>query len=76
MSSIDLDLPANPVPDPEFMAAPSQNSPNTDAAKLELAQLLLSKGDTDIARSLLQSIVSGNNGEHKAKAQQLLGQTQ
>lgn len=76
MSSIDLDLPANPVPDPEFMAAPSQNSPNTDAAKLELAQLLLSKGDTDIARSLLQSVLASEHSEHKAKALKLLGQTQ
>lgn len=76
MSSIDLNLPENPVPFAEPYAAPSQSGPSTDAAKLELAQLLLSKGDTDIARSLLQSVVAGDSSEHKAKALKLLGQTQ
>lgn len=76
MSSIDLNLPDNPVPFAEPQLAPSQSGPNTDAAKLELAQLLLSKGDTDIARSLLQSVLDGGSSEHKAKALKLLGQTQ
>ncbi len=75
MSSIDLNLPEIPAAPAEPQFTPPQSGPGTDAAKLELAQLLMSKGDTDIARSLLQSVVDSDHSEHKAKALQLLGQT-
>lgn len=74
MASIDLNLPANPEPSAALQTAQPQTNQNTDAAKLELAQLLLAKGDTDIARTLLQSVAASGLGEHQAKAVHVLGQ--
>ena len=74
MASIDLNLPANPIPAPAAASTQPQVRQDTDAAKLELAQLLLSKGDTDIARTLVQSVAANGIGEYKARALQMLGQ--
>lgn len=74
MASIDLNLPANPIPAPAVATTQPQVRQDTDAAKLELAQLLLSKGDTDIARTLVQSVAANGIGEYKARALQMLGQ--
>ena len=74
MASIDLNLPANPIPAPAAATTQPQVRQDTDAAKLELAQLLLSKGDTDIARTLVQSVAANGIGEYKVRALQMLGQ--
>jgi len=74
MASIDLNLPANPIPAPAAATTQPQVRQDTDPAKLELAQLLLSKGDTDIARTLVQSVAANGIGEYKARALQMLGQ--
>ena len=74
MASIDLNLPANPIPAPAAATTQPQVRQDTDAAKLELAQLLLSKGDTDIARTLVQSVAANGIGECKVRALQMLGQ--
>jgi pilus assembly protein FimV len=75
MAGIDLNLPANPVPMPQapagMAASPAQD---TDSAKLQLAQLLLAKGDRDIARTLVQSVAATGSDALKARALQLLGQ--
>jgi FimV-like protein len=85
MAGIDLNLPTNPVPMPQaapqsmpqapagMAAAPT---PDTDNAKLQLAQLLLAKGDRDIARTLVQSVAATGSDALKARALQLLGQIQ
>jgi|GEM_PF-824792 len=70
MASIDLDLNAA-TPSP---AEPQPSEVDTEVAKLELARVLLSKGDTAIARSLVQSVAETGTGELKARAQQLLSQ--
>ncbi len=74
MADIDLNLPAEPEPSPSIKDSPASTHQDTDAAKLELARVLLSKGDTAIARSLAQSVATNGTGELKAQAQQLLSQ--
>lgn len=75
MASIDLDLSTNSLTTHPPVQAP-RTVQDTDAAKLELAQLLLAKGDKDIARTLVHSVAANGIGEHKAKALQMLGQIQ
>lgn len=83
MAGIDLNLPANPVPMPQAAPQPMPQTPagtaaaplqDTDSAKLQLAQLLLAKGDRDIARTLVQSVAATGSDALKARALQLLGQ--
>lgn len=86
MSSIDLNLypsaaPAPMVPTPAN-AAPTQVSPaaattaaeDTEVSKLNLAAQLLAKGDKDLARALILSVISLTQGDIKARAIQMLGQ--
>jgi pilus assembly protein FimV len=86
MSSIDLNLqpsttPAPTVPTPAY-AAPTQVSPpaattaaeDTEVSKLNLAAQLLAKGDKDLARALILSVISLTHGDIKARAIQMLGQ--
>ncbi len=72
MAGIDLNLPTATA----ATSAPSAPSADedTEIAKLELARVLMSKGDTAIARSLLQSVIDTGSGELKTRAQQLLSQ--
>lgn len=74
MARIDLNLPVNPVPSAPPPTAQHPASQDTDAAKMELAQLLLAKGDRDIARTLVQSVAATGSDALKARALQLLGQ--
>lgn len=74
MAGIDLDLPANPAAAVPASGTPPQATQNTDGAKLELAQLLLAKGDKDIARTLVESVATSGAGELKMRALQMLGQ--
>ena len=86
MSAIDLNLqptpPAttvssNPTPAaPEQVAPPAfpSNSEDTELSKLNLAAQLLAKGDKDLARALILSVVSSTQGDIKARAIQMLGQ--
>ena len=83
MAGIDLNLPANPVPMPQPEPQPMPQTPtgtaaapiqDTDSAKLQLAQLLLAKGDRDIARTLVQSVAATGSDALKVRALQLLGQ--
>lgn len=86
MSAIDLNLQplANPAPvasAPAF-TAPTQVTPptatasadDTEQSKLNLAAQLLAKGDKDLARALILSVVSLTQGDIKARAIQMLGQ--
>jgi pilus assembly protein FimV len=86
MSSIDLNLQpqdttAPLAPTPAY-AAPVQAPPapvppsaeDTDQSKLNLAAQLLAKGDKDLARALILSVVSSTHGDLKARAIQMLGQ--
>jgi len=86
MSSIDLNLqpsttPASTVPTPAY-AAPTPTSPpaptnaaeDTEVSKLNLAAQLLAKGDKDLARALILSVISLTHGDIKARAIQMLGQ--
>ena len=81
MSRIDLDLkpapsapaaPVAPVPPPSA-PAPAVNS-DTESAKLDLAALLITKGDTAIARSLIESVLVSGSAEHRARALQMFNQ--
>ena len=86
MSSIDLNLqpsttPAPMAPTPAY-AAPTPVSPpaattaaeDTEVSKLNLAAQLLAKGDKDLARALILSVISLTHGDIKARAIQMLGQ--
>lgn len=86
MSSIDLNLqpstaPAHMVPTPAY-TAPTPVSPpaattaaeDTEVSKLNLAAQLLAKGDKDLARALILSVISLTHGDIKARAIQMLGQ--
>jgi len=56
-------------------SAPAPGSAvDTEQSKLDLAAQLLAKGDKDLARALILSVISSASGELKAKAIQLLGQ--
>lgn len=70
MSAIDLNLQSPPT------AAPvaTSSAVDTELNKLNLATQLLSTGDTELARTLIMSVMSSSNGDLKAKATQLLGQ--
>lgn len=86
MNSIDLNLspqvaPASPGSSQSYAAqAPvassfaSASADDTEQSKLNLAAQLLSKGDKDLARALVLSVVSSTQGELKARAIQMLGQ--
>lgn len=74
MAGIDLNLPAQSEASVSIADSPAAANQDTDAAKLELARVLLSKGDTAIARSLAQSVATHGTGELQAQAQQLLSQ--
>ena len=86
MSAIDLNLQpqtsAAPVASTPFYAAPTQAAPatvhpsaeDTEQSKLNLAAQLLAKGDKDLARALILSVVSSTHGDIKARAIQMLGQ--
>lgn len=50
------------------------NAEDTEQSKLNLAAQLLAKGDKDLARALILSVISSSTGELKVKAIQLLGQ--
>ena len=86
MSAIDLNLQPQPAvtptaPSPSY-AAPtpvvpptsSTNADDTEHSKLNLAAQLLAKGDKDLARALILSVVSSTHGDIKARAIQMLGQ--
>lgn len=55
-------------------AAGPSNLVDTEQSKLNLAAQLLAKGDKDLARALILSVISSSTGELKARAIQLLGQ--
>ncbi len=86
MSAIDLDLQSSTEPTmatsyPSY-AAPAPPAPtatpsiteDTEQSKLNLAAQLLAKGDKDLARALILSVVSSTHGDIKARAIQMLGQ--
>ena len=73
MSRIDLNLPTDAqsaAPQPPI----DDTANETNIAKLELARLLLAKGDVEIARTLIESVVASGTDEQKASAHELLGQ--
>lgn len=86
ISAIDLNLQptpsAAPVSSSPFSAPPEQvtppafpsNAEDTEQSKLNLAAQLLAKGDKDLARALILSVVSSTHGDIKARAIQMLGQ--
>jgi pilus assembly protein FimV len=74
MAGIDLNLVTPPETAPRVTISPAPTDLDTDAAKLELASVLLSKGDVAIARSLAQSVASNGTGALKDRAQQMLSQ--
>jgi pilus assembly protein FimV len=86
MRSIDLDLPSqaavsplasNPshtAPIPAAPPAPQNPVDDTEQSKLNLAAQLLAKGDKDLARALVLSVISSTHGDIKARAIQMLGQ--
>jgi FimV-like protein len=86
MSSIDLNLQPlatpSPLVSPPSNATPAQVSPSsapssadeTEQSKLNLAAQLLEKGDKDLARALILSVISLTHGDIKARAIQMLGQ--
>jgi pilus assembly protein FimV len=86
MSAIDLNLQPNTAPTPvasypSYVApapvappSPPSNTEDTEQSKLNLAAQLLAKGDKDLARALILSVVSSTHGDIKARAIQMLGQ--
>lgn len=86
ISAIDLNLQATPSGAPVSSSPPSappeqvtppafpSNSEDTEQSKLNLAAQLLAKGDKDLARALILSVVSSTHGDIKARAIQMLGQ--
>lgn len=89
MSAIDLNLqtstapttsPAYPSYTAPTPAAPpvspfkTEDTDDTEQSKLNLAAQLLAKGDKDLARALILSVVSSTHGDIKARAIQMLGQ--
>jgi pilus assembly protein FimV len=86
MRSIDLDLPSqaavsplasiptHTAPIPAAPPAPQNPVDDTEQSKLNLAAQLLAKGDKDLARALILSVISSTHGELKARAIQMLGQ--
>lgn len=86
ISAIDLNLQATPSGAPVSSSHPSappeqvtppafpSNAEDTEQSKLNLAAQLLAKGDKDLARALILSVVSSTHGDIKARAIQMLGQ--
>jgi pilus assembly protein FimV len=86
MSAIDLNLqpstapttaasyPSYAAPAPAASPAAPSNTDDTEQSKLNLAAQLLAKGDKDLARALILSVVSSTHGDIKARAIQMLGQ--
>lgn len=86
MRSIDLNLSsqtndtpfasnaARPGPIQAAPPAPQDHADDTEQTKLNLASQLLAKGDKDLARALVLSVISSTHGELKARAIQMLGQ--
>ena len=86
MSSIDLNLqpstastpmapaPAYAAPTPVSPPAATTAAEDTEVSKLNLAAQLLAKGDKDLARALILSVISLTHGDIKARAIQMLGQ--
>jgi len=86
MSAIDLNLqpstvptaaasfPSYAAPAPAAPPAAPSNTDDTEQSKLNLAAQLLAKGDKDLARALILSVVSSTHGDIKARAIQMLGQ--
>jgi hypothetical protein len=90
IASLDLNLqPPPPAADPTPAYMHTHVSPNpvsqaakstvsteddTEQRKLHLAAQLSDKGDKDLARALILSVISSSSGDLKAKAIQQLGQ--
>jgi pilus assembly protein FimV len=86
LRSIDLNLQAqandaplasqliNPAPLQAAAPVPQPTADETEQSKLNLAAQLLAKGDNDLARALILSVVSSTHGDIKARAIQMLGQ--
>jgi pilus assembly protein FimV len=86
MSAIDLNLqpstapttaaayPSYAAPTPAAPPVAPSNTEDTEQSKLNLAAQLLAKGDKDLARALILSVVSSTHGDIKARAIQMLGQ--
>jgi len=86
MRSIDLNLPsqgsdaafatnaAHPAPIQVVSPPPQPRADDTEQSKLNLAAQLLAKGDKDLARALVLSVISSTHGDLKARAIQMLGQ--
>lgn len=86
MSSIDLNLQPLDTPSPLVSATSNATPPQvaaptapssadeTEQSKLNLAAQLLAKGDKDLARALILSVISLTHGDIKARAIQMLGQ--
>jgi len=86
MSSIDLNLQPLDTPSPLVSATSNATPPQVDTptapssadeteqSKLNLAAQLLAKGDKDLARALILSVISLTHGDIKARAIQMLGQ--
>jgi FimV-like protein len=58
------------------VSTPAATTPaeDTEVSKLNLAAQLLAKGDKDLARALIVSVISSTHGEINARAIQMLGQ--
>lgn len=75
MASIDLELPSqSTAPLQTTQSETASVDPDTEHAKLELAALLITKGDTPIARSLIESVLTSGSAEHQTRARQMLSQ--
>lgn len=79
MSAIDLNLHASSPPGPQSpspqVTSPDQAKPeDTEQSKLNLATQLMAKGDQDLARALILSVISSTHGDIKDRAIQMLGQ--
>jgi FimV-like protein len=67
-------IPTHTAPIPAAPPAPQNPVDDTEQSKLNLAAQLLAKGDKDLARALILSVISSTHGELKARAIQMLGQ--
>ena len=86
MRSIDLNLQSqandipltshlrNPAPLQAVSPTTQPAAEDTEQSKLNLAAQLSAKGDNDLARALLLSVISSTHGDIKGRAIQMLGQ--